>query len=245
MPVSGRVEVILPDEITAVAITCLEVSWRDEQGEHSALLPVQVERVEDLLPPEEFQGLSADAIIDCLLSGREPAEWAEQQERRKGAATRVLDPLTCTDTSGYVLYRVRRLGRALAVLGARLLQTVRTHDAIAYRLNQDPLGPCFLARALARQWGERTEQDVTALRFALAETTLTIAHAGQRIDADRQEGDPDVRPLFVEAIRELNALGANLIGAAGHTNLESYITAVGRECLRLVGGVQREESHAG
>ncbi len=244
VPPSGRISIAMPDGIKGAAITCLAVSWRDERGEHTTLLPVQVERTEDLLPPEEFQGMSADAIIDCLLSGREPAEWIEQQERRKSTGSKVLDPLTWTDTSGYVLYRVRRLGRALAVMGGRLLHTVRTCDAIRYRLEQDPLGPCFLAQALARQWGSGSEQDAAAIRFALAEASLTVAHAGQRIEAERREGDPDLMPLFLEAIRRLEAWSGDPVCSDDQTNLGQYITAVGRQCRRLIGSPASGEDHA-
>src|SRR5262249_43827595 len=154
-------------------------------GEHQALLPVQVERAEDLLPPEEFRAISADAIIACLLSGREPAELVEQMERQGRGSEHQNTPVV--DTSGYALYRVRRLGRALATLGERLLRTVRTREATAYRLGQDPLGPCALAEALVREWGSPSEQAQAALRFALAEVCLTLAHVGRRVAAGRQE----------------------------------------------------------
>ena len=78
---SGRLTVPLPEALRQVTIPCLAVHWADDDGEHQALLPVQVERADDLLPPEEFRSITADAIIACLLSGREPAEWVEQQER--------------------------------------------------------------------------------------------------------------------------------------------------------------------
>lgn len=240
VPAAGRMTVPLPEALRQVTVACLAVHWTEDDGEHQALLPVQVERAEDLLPPEEFRSISADAIIACLLSGREPAEVVEQMERQGGGPSPRTAPVV--DTSGYALYRVRRLGRALATLGERLLRTVRTREATAYRLSQDPLGPCALAEALVREWGSPSEQDRAALRFALAEVCLTLAHVARRVAAGRQETEPDLAPLYREAIRCIGELGAALAGCGD--NLELYVAAVGGECQRLAGAV-RGESHAG
>jgi hypothetical protein len=239
-PPTGRVTVPLPAELRQVTVACLAVHWTEDDGEHQALLPVQVERPEDLLPPEEFRAISADAIIACLLSGREPAELVEQMDRRGGGSNHHSAPVV--DTSSYALYRVRRLGRALATLGERLLRTVRTREATAYRLGQDPLGPSALAEALVREWGSGSEQARAALRFALAEVCLTLAHVSQRVGAGRQESEPGLAPLYGEAIRRIEELGAGLAGC--DNNLEQYIAAVGGECQRLVAAVSGE-SHAG
>jgi hypothetical protein len=247
VPASGRVTVPIPDVLRSVAITCLAISWRDDTGDQTALLPVQVERAEDLLPPEEFRGMTADAIIACLLSGREPAEWVDEQERRQRSGTGpALDARHAVDTSGYTLYRVRRLGRALATLGDRLLRTVRTREALAYRLRQDPLGPCLLAEALAREWGGSDGQRRAALRFGLAEVCLTIAHVGRRIDSWRLEGDPELRPLFAEAVSSIEGMVGEAAPAEADagTNLVQYLAAVGEQCQRLV-GVAGGECHAG
>jgi hypothetical protein len=240
VPEAGRVTVPLPDELRQVTVACLAVHWTTDDGEHQALLPVQVERAEDLLPPEEFRAISADAIISCLLSGREPAELVEQMERQGRGPDQPSTPVV--DTSGYALYRVRRLGRALATLGERLLRTVRTREATTYRLGQDPLGPCALAEALVREWGSPSEQDRSALRFALAEVCLTLAHVARRVAVGRQEAESDLAPLYADAIQRIGALGAGLAGCGN--NLEQYVAAVDGECQRLVGAVSGE-SHAG
>lgn len=240
VPASGRAMVPLPAELSQVTLACLAVHWTADNGEHQALLPVQVERAQDLLPPQEFRAVSADAIISCLLSGREPAELVEQMERQGRGADHRTPPVV--DTSGYVLYRVRRLGRALATLGERLLRTVRTREATAYRLTQDPFGPCSLSEALVREWAADSAQGLAALRFALAEVCLTLAHVAQRVVAERQESDPDLAPLYREAICRIGELGA---GAAGcGNNLEQYVAAVDGECQRLVAAVTGEY-HAG
>jgi hypothetical protein len=197
--------------------------------------------------------LTPDGIIACLLSGREPAEWVEQQERHSHSRDGgLLDSLATVDTSGYTLYRVRRLGRALAVLGARLLRSVRTRDAMNYRLRQDPLGPVMLAEALLHQWETDNPQDATngeqvaPLVFSLTEIRLTIAHVAQRVETERHDGDPDLRSLFQEALKHIEALGSSLPGAIEETaaNLRDYIVAVRQECQRLVGITTGGESHA-
>src|SRR5262249_14633057 len=94
-----------------------------------------------------------DAIIDCLISGKSPAEWLEQRQdtrRTPVKEARLLDSLRAVDASGYLLYRVRRFGRALAGLGARLERTAPFPVAPCYRLFRDPFGPVALAQAIAR-----------------------------------------------------------------------------------------------
>jgi hypothetical protein len=256
VPADGRVAVSLPDALRSVTLTCVAVTWRDGQGEGTALLPVQVESPDDLLPPEEFRAMTADAILACLLSGRDPAEWVEHEQQgrqRRGGGCGANDSLDAVDTSAYALYRVRRLGRALAVLGDRILRTVRTRDALNYRLRQDPLGPCLLAEALLRQAKEEKtpsgpdRPDTSALRFCLAELCLTVAHVGQRLGAERQEGDPDLRPLFAEALAHVEGLGEQLREGAAHggESLEQYIAAVRQQCRLLIGASANGGGHAG
>jgi hypothetical protein len=230
VPTSGRMTVPLPAALSQVAVACLAIHWTEDDGEHQALLPVQVEHADHLLPPEEFRSLTADAIIACLLSGRELAEVIEQSQRPGGSGAAHSTPVV--DTSAYALYRVRRLGRALATLGDRLLRTVRTREATAYRLGQDPLGPCALAEALVREWDDGSHQGRAALRFALAEVCLTLTHVAQRMAGERREGEPDLAALYREAIGRIEELGGEL-GVCGD-NLKQYIAAVRGECQRLV-----------
>ena len=67
-----------------LATACLVVEWTDGDGPHEAKLPINVTRPEDLRPPDEFVSLSLTAIIDCLASGRDPAEWVEPERERQG-----------------------------------------------------------------------------------------------------------------------------------------------------------------
>ena len=130
-PPNAHIVLPLPASLRGANVAGLRLVWRGEDGAfQSATLPVHIENGDDLLPPEEFRSLTADGILECLLSGRDPAEWVEAMERRQASggtpsAARAFDSLRAVDTSSYVLYRTRRLGTALTALGHRLLRTVR------------------------------------------------------------------------------------------------------------------------
>lgn len=249
-PADGRVVLQLSASLRGANIAGLRISWRDDSGAmQSGLMPVHVENTEDLLPPEEFRSLTASGIVECLLSGREPAEWVALMEGRQngaGANSRELDSLRAVDTNGYLLYRTRRLGAALTALGERLLQTVRTREAMIYRLRQDPLGPLMLAEALvteAKSASERNGHDASGapvLLFSLAEVSLMLAHVARRVTEAR------LRPLFFETITEIDRLSDEWAKcAAPSPNLGNYLAAVRKKCGDLLERTGAEGRHAG
>lgn len=240
-PADGRIVLPLASSLRGANIAGLRLEWKDEEGAlQTATLPVHIESGDDLLPPEEFRSLNADGILECLLSGREPAEWVEARERcqvrgQTGAAPGEIDSLRAVDTSGYVLYRARRFGKALARLRKRLVDTVRTRDAMAYRLRQDPLGLRMLAQALVRereagggQSGARAD-DPAVLLFSLAEINLMLAHVAQEI------GKKHLQPLFRETIEEIDKLREETAARFESLpeNLQSYLAAVKRKTTHL------------
>jgi len=242
----------LPASLGGANITGLRLTWRDEDGSTwTGTLPVHVESGEHLLPPEEFRSLTATGIVECLLSGLEPAEWVDAQEQRRptnrsAAAGRELESLRAVDTSAYVLYRTRRLGAALVSLGQRLQRTVRTRDAIMYRLRQDPLGPLMLARALARECEGTTTQggpdpeEASVLLFSLGELRLMLAHVA------RHQGDAHLRPLFRETIGEIDSMCTDLRARlTPPPNLAGYLDAVESKLQELLGGTAMETPDAG
>lgn len=211
----------------------------------------------DLLPPEEFRTLTADAIMSGLLSGREPAELVEFLERRRAAYGKrrdgVIDSLRSVDTTGYLLYRMRQVGRTLVRLSERLLRTVRTRDALTYRLEQDPFGPCRLADALIRDWriaqgNDGFVSDVqSSLLFALAEIALVVAHVGQRVHEKQEEGEPDLRPVFQTVVARLyrQCMELSSEGDVQAVRLLDYVAQVKKECERLVGQAEEGVRDAG
>ena len=255
-PPEGRIVLPLPASLRGANIAGLRLEWRDDEGViQSATLPVHVESTEHLLPPKEFRSLTAGGIVDCLLSGRDPAEWVEALERRQMAdaekgGLREFDSLRAVDTSGYVLYRTRRFGAALAALAERLQRTVRTQDAISYRLRQDPLGPHMLADALVREWHDTGKQSVSGdglavLLFSLAEIKLVLAHLARRIPDER------IRPLFRETIEEIDTHCTEIASGSElpASNLLAYLTAVSTKTEHLLAstspGAAERALHAG
>jgi hypothetical protein len=249
MPLDGFFTVEMPGSLRGLTLTCVRVSWTDNQGQsQSGWLPVQTESLEDLLPPEQFRGLTSDHIMNCLISGREPAELVDENGNDLGylpsvaELSRAYDPLREIDTTGYALYQVRKLGQTLAALAERLLRTVRTYEAVAYRLRQDPLGPVALADALAKdlsvegQPPEKAQMRASQLAFSFAEIALTLAHVCRRLRADRNPGDHNLRPVYRDVIKSLLERAALGNGASsGLGSLTGYIGAVGTKCRELLG----------
>jgi hypothetical protein len=232
----------------SVAITVLQVRWRvTVPGPGAtALLPVHTTSGEALLPPEEFRSLTADAIIACLLSGRDPAELIAPSgfgDNRPGASRGSTDPLRFVDTSTYPMYKSRRLGRGLAMLGEQIVRTVRTSTAMSHRLRQDPLGPVNLAKAVTRDLTSGSgissgSFDLAYGLFALAEIQLMLAYAGKRVQADRGPHEPDLRGIFVSAICDVEIERRSIrvtADAGGRERRTPYIDQVHVKCSELLG----------
>jgi hypothetical protein len=250
-PPDGRVVLQLSASLRGANIAGLRITWRDEAGAmKSGLMPVHVESSEDLLPPEEFRSLTARGIVECLLSGREPAEWVAILESRQsdalaGSNSRELDSLRAVDTSSYMLYRTRRLGTALTAQGERLLRTVRTREAISYQLRQDPLGPRMLAEALIREseaallLNGNHGGDASVLLFSLAEISLMLAHVARRLTEAR------LRPLFWETVEEIDRMSDEWAKrAAPSSNLKRYLATVRKKCTDLLERPAEEDRNA-
>jgi hypothetical protein len=251
-PPEGRIRVQLDESLRGVNFAGLRLEWRDGEGRpQNATLPVHTAGGESLLPPEEFRSITADGILECLLSGRDPAEWvyAQEQRQERGRAkgmVRDVDPLRVVDTSAYLLYRTRRFGAALSAMGDRLAKTVRTRDAIVYRLRQDPLGPQMLAEALAREWEptacqpEGGERDPAVLLFFLGEIQLAVAHLGRCL------GESRLLPLFRETVEAIDRESGRIAGRfSPPANLSNYLKAVAGKCEQLLVGASGGDGHAG
>ena len=240
----------LDEKARGAHLTALRVSWQDkDESRHEEFLAVSVEdRETDLLSPEEFRNLTVDSIIECLLSGREPAEWIERRDirRKKRPSTDApVESLRAVDTSNYLLYRVRRFGRALAAMGVRIARTAPTPDAIRYRLLRDPLGPVHLAETLpcdgAHREGEFTPAEAGYRLYALAEMVLSLGHVGRHIQRVAGRDAKWIMPLFLEARETLRTTAQRLQEQAGTLpdDLNRYLDTAFAESARLLG--MREE----
>ena len=240
----------LDEKARGAHLVALHVDWEDKDGaRHDSFLAMSVEdREADLLPPEEFRNLTVDSIIERLLSGRDPAEWLERQgtrRQRTPSTDAAIESLRAVDTSTYLLYRVRRFGRALAAMAERLGRTAPTSDAIRYRLLRDPLGPVHLAEALCGEEDGRNDEatplELAYRLYVLAEMVLCLGHIGRQVRRAVGRDGKWLIPLFQEAGKKLHAVVQRLRERAGTTpeGLRSYLEAAFAENVQLLGA--REE----
>ncbi len=247
----GFLRLSLGDAMKGVLLVAIRIDWRAEGKDLSAYLPVQAESPELLASPGAHLALSAARIVDSLISGQDvaDAEVDDDVELAAGRVTGELESLRAVETEGYLLYRTRRLGRALAALGERIEKTLRTIDAMRYRLLTDPFGPVQLAEALGRETGPtptvapadqgvRDSSTSADLAFSLAEIALVIGHAGKRVAVARGSGEPDLRPVFREAVRSVLSAANHSLGSEKVGNLRSYVGSVKEQCGKLLGGLE-------
>jgi len=108
LPVDG---VIVVRELAAIKerrITALSAQWDDIAGDRrTAILPVQVE-VTEQSRCEATEGLTAQAIIDCLVADSDPARWIARDDiaktrRSKAPVADADDAHKAVDVSSYTL----------------------------------------------------------------------------------------------------------------------------------------------
>jgi hypothetical protein len=231
-----------------VNIVAVLVEWTDAAGQtQQTRLGVCVENREDMPPPSEYRKLSANAIIECLMSGRSPAEWVDRQRRggRGSSNEAAIESLRAVDTSGYLLYRIRQFARALTGMGERILGTVPHPEAIRYRLLQDPFGPVSLATSLlepgggaAQNWCARLETEHRV--FLLTEILLAVHHLRQRFSKSTRgkERTQLLAPFEVAESRLVGLLDEHVSGSSDGLpgNLKGYVEAVRSRLRRSVAG---------
>jgi len=199
----------------SVSVVALAIEWTDKKGEtHLGRLGVCVESKEDLLPPEEYRKLGADAIIECLISGKSPSQWYDQKQigaERESRTEAGIESLRAVDTSTFLLYRVRRFGRALIGMCNRIDQTVAHVDALRYRLLRDPFGPVSLAKTITAAADERDAGWCVRLEdehrvYLLTEIRLAMAHLRQRfVKQTRGKDRRAIKVLFDEVLQNLDS----------------------------------------
>ena len=229
----------LQGDARGVNIVALLIEWTDSEGQpRQARLGVCAESVESLLPPSEYRKLGADAIIECLMSGKSPSQWYDQQQNGAARGSKndaAIESLRAVDTSGYLLYRVRRFGRAITGMCDRITRTVPHPAAIRYRLLRDPFGPVSLATTLLSANGGETKNWCAQLEsehrvFLLTELLLAVSHLRRRFyKATRGKDRKQLMAQFDEAERQLaEALDKESHGNGDGlpANLSTYVEAV-------------------
>jgi hypothetical protein len=246
-----------PEASRSASLTALLVEWTDDEGQsRQARLIVSITSKDDLVASEQFRAFGVDAMIDCLVHGRSLAEWQERQANKKALGSGLsdaLDSLRAVDTSGYLLYQVRRFGRAMSGLCERLERVVLLPTAVRYRLFKDPLGPIALAEALTKGQSGNAGS-LAALTdehrlFLLAELLLTVAHTSRRLlkRADKKSRKW-LKELICEAIGTLAAQVSTRKESLGDSlpaNMSAYATAALNETSDLMGRISTGVAHAG
>ena len=243
------------EDARGVNIVALVVQWSEsDEQTRQARLGVCVESPESLLPPSEYLKLSANAIIECLISGKSPSQWYDQEQNTVGGGSKndaAIESLRAVDTAGYLLYRVRRFGRALRGMCDRISRTLPQPNAIRYRLLNDPFGPLSLAKTIvAREDGDNNswcaQLDVEHRVFLLAEILLAISYLKQQFHrASRGKERKQLMTRFDETEKQLSELLENEVlhyGGGLPVNLKAYIEAVrgriGEQCIRSAAEVE-------
>lgn len=138
----------------------LTVTWRDRHGEAQAGdLVVNVGDRGALPPPPELGDLTLEEMLELLSAGSRFRPALQRMLRRRGRLSTTgtglpeLDPHARVDTSGFVLQRMRRAGRALEGLRERLERPVAHRDAVQRRL-RGPFSPLALRQQLDAACGD-------------------------------------------------------------------------------------------
>lgn len=209
-------EYTLNEKSRGAHISALRVVWQEENDENQCegFLPVGVKnKEEDILPPKELRSLSIDAIVECLLTGREPAEWVtrgELQHKRSVCTNTAIESLRAVDTSNYLLYRVKRFGRALASMSNRIVKTPLIERALHYRLFRDPFGPIRFAEILCSEGstaeGEYNTPESAYRLYVLAEIALSLGFICQHLCQTSAENSGWVKEQFNKAWKRLKEI---------------------------------------
>lgn len=247
---------IFPESSRSASLAALLVEWTDDEGQsRQARLIVSIASKDDLVASEQFRAFGVDAMIDCLVHGRTLAEWQERQANKKALGSglnEALDSLRAVDTSGYLLYQVRRFGRAMSGLCERLERVVLLPAAVRYRMFKDPLGPIAVAEALTK--GQQSNAGSFAALsdehrlFLVTELLLSVAHTSRRL---LKQADKKSRKWLRELIREAVGLLATQVSSRkenlGDTlpaNMAAYASAALNEASDLIGPPPTEVANA-
>ncbi len=207
-------EVTLSTEVPPLRIRVLTVTWKERDGlQGHGLLPVTIRDASDIPLDDIDISCTVDEILAHLIARRDVArafEWREARGQTSISKQPAFDPLHLVSTDGYLLYRTRRLGRALAGAAARIAETPATEAAMRFRLLIHPFGLAALGRALVQQMrGDQQMGDSMGAAqgcvFGLAELILMAGYAGEAAQKRAVAGAVVLAP-FREVVKVLESL---------------------------------------
>ena len=209
----------LPQGYAPESVRYVVIKW--SMGE--ACLPVLLEDATGYPLAADRMHLTAEQIQAHLIAGRDAARIAEGRQQRDDQRLNMsydnaTNPLRLVTTDGYLLYRARRLGQAISHASTRIADTPATKAAMTFRLIGDPLGPVRLARALVQQLHadlKRGGKDsaVQGCVFGLAEITLMLGYAGERVCTRDAHCIAEVGPVFHETIRTTMSMADSVLSS--------------------------------
>lgn len=203
-----------------------DVEWSDESGSHTGCWVATIDDTTHLPAPAELLSLTADQLLRALASTRPfPANIEEVLHRdEQRSATKnadVIDPLSAFDSSGLLMYRMRRHSDSLWGMQQRLGHPTPSIDVIRNRLH-GVLGPIAIARRLV---DEATTPGVAAeseTAFLLAEIALTVSAVNWPSVVFGP--DSDQAPAIVgDALLELEQLSNNALSVAADPSVREYV----------------------
>lgn len=250
------VKCVFPEAARSATLCALAVEWIDSLGDaQAARLIVSVENKDDLVPSELFKGISVDTLLERLIRRQGLAGGEDDDTNRRKKVTTIgagLDSLRSVDTSSFLLYQVRRFGRAMNGLRERLERVATLPTAIRYRLFKDPLGPISLAEGLLSAT-EPQKNSISALPkehrlFLLAELLLEVTNFACQMVAKVDSNNQDwLKALLCEAIESMAvrvATQQELVGGELPENLQRYSDNVRKVATAFASGVSTEVLNA-
>ncbi len=189
----------------------LLVRWAD----HEAFLPLNVEDSRSLPPPSQLEHMSADDML-LILAASDPSAafrtWARKRQPPNQFDTELdaaipidLDPLRRYNLQITFLHRIRRRARILAQLRSNLERSVRSKQALEWRLH-GLVGIEPLADRLVREFAD-AEGTADESLLTLADLLIVlheVNYAGSDGFLMKAEFDSIFRPFLSELAAKLH-----------------------------------------
>ncbi len=184
----------------------LDVEWGADKA---AEWPVNVELPSVLPSPPELKGLSLQALLELLASGRPMHEvlraWMRKQpdddETALEQSLELIDPHAKIDTSGFLIKRTQRACAALHGLRMRMEEPVLSEAAMAWRID-GPIGARAVMEAIRRHCDPHLPAEWA---FLLCEAIRELRGA-QLVSAHGAEVSPVIRSMHGAFVNSLEGL---------------------------------------
>lgn len=226
---------ILSAEAFPAHTPTVTVAWRELrppsgfrvvwEGAHGyAWLPVNVEEVAHLPPPEELKNLPLDLLIEILVSAAplyqvfarflKRTEKVNQHDGDHGA----LDPHSRVDTTSFLLQRTRRISKAFLSLRHNLEKPMFSTSSLNWRLS-GPVGVTAVANAISQEAKSPIEK-----AFLLGELCLELLQVKPQ-PADGSLPEAVIKQGIIEVVEQLKK---DIEGIDTHDipKLDDYLTAI-------------------